>query len=183
LSKEQVESYSKFSSFLKSTIQKVAARSATWAALKRWGQFSNKSLSGALEWNKGPSLTVTNDESDLAGGVGSYNWKSKKIYISQNLVLRLEYPSTMGDDEQILLIWLEATVLHELVHWGNGRDNVDDVKGEEGDEFERDAYGNLMRDKDAADKEKRKREGKAKQTEEQYQKEQMIWQRYDPAAQ
>lgn len=72
--------------------------------------------------------------------IGSHD--DERIYISMNVCDRFEtHPEDQKDPRMHRL--LEATILHELVHWGDWKDGVDQPH-EEGNVFEIAAYGYMI---------------------------------------
>jgi hypothetical protein len=61
------------------------------------------------------------------------------VYLAKEICEKFENSPTDAADPRMHLL-LESTILHEMVHWGDWKDGVDQPP-EEGKEFEKEAYG------------------------------------------
>lgn len=106
-------------------------------AFLRHSQLSEAGAPVALRWGTLPVLDVC----VLFGDNGRFRRsRPDEILIDDTIVRRFERDHALA--EARLLI--ESTVLHEMVHWGDETDGVDQA-GEEGKKFEREAYGRDVR--------------------------------------
>ena len=105
----------------------------------------------ALQWGQGPQISIIK-RLVCAGGpaYGCYTWGSNLLMVNEITVA--EYEAGRGQvkvtkGRQVDLIGV--TLLHELTHWADAQDGVDDpVPGdpsnEEGNAFERAIYGRVL---------------------------------------
>lgn len=105
----------------------------------------------ALQWGQGPRISIVK-RLVCAGGpaYGCYTWGSNLLMVDEGTVG--EYEAGRGQvkvnkGRQVDLIGV--TLLHELTHWADAQDGVDDpVPGdptnEEGEAFERAVYGRII---------------------------------------
>lgn len=133
LSKADERKYPKLHYYLKNDIPKLSRHPKITNALMKYGQIKNQSLYIVLKYGSGPIVRVTT----LVRACGEFtpNIKSNELRIHKSLVEKFEKSS--GD--RILLRTLGATILHELVHWGDDQDGID-YPGEEGELFEKHIY-------------------------------------------
>lgn len=61
-----------------------------------------------------------------------------RVYLTKTVCDKFEN----SDSNNVLMhLLIESTLLHEMVHWGDHKDGVDQALIEEGKEFEKEAYG------------------------------------------
>ncbi|MFV0483852.1 MAG: RHS repeat-associated core domain-containing protein [Bacteroidales bacterium] len=135
----QAKKYQRLAHYLKNGVQGIANNKTIVAALKKYGQFTDKQIESALEWGKGPSINVTN--LDGANGEFTPNSNSKELRINIDIVEQLE--NATGEDRDAALLLVASTILHEFTHYGDDQDGVDYTEGhgEEGQAFEEASYG------------------------------------------
>ncbi len=115
------------------------------------GSTTRAEIIDALQWRQGPQISIIK-RLVCAGGpaYGCYTWGSNQIMINETTVS--EYEAGRGlvkvsKGRQVDMIGV--TLLHELTHWADAQDGVDDpVPGdpsnEEGEAFERAIYGRIL---------------------------------------
>lgn len=64
------------------------------------------------------------------------------VFISKKLCRKFEKSEVDAKNPKMHQL-IEATILHEMVHWGDHQDGKDQL-GEEGEAFEREAYGKVI---------------------------------------
>ncbi len=74
-----------------------------------------------------------------ANGQFSGGTDKNRVYLAKSICEHFKNNSGERNSAKMLLL-LESTLLHELVHWGDWKDGKDQA-GEEGKAFERAAYG------------------------------------------
>ncbi len=131
-----VKKYPRLAHYLKNNIQDLAKNKTIVAALKKYGQFTDKQIKEALKWGSGPEIKVT----PLKGANGEFSpgKKSKELRIDSGIVNQLE--NAKGEDRDAALLLVVSTILHETTHYGDDQDGKD-YPGEEGQKFEEKAYG------------------------------------------
>ena len=72
-----------------------------------------------------------------ANGQFSGSRSSNRVYLAKSICEKFEKSDAKNTNMHILI---ESTLLHEMVHWGDWKDGIDQV-GEEGAMFEKAAYG------------------------------------------
>ena len=133
LTKTDEKLYPNLYSYLKKDVPKLIGHAKVSRALRKYGQIKKFGLLIVLNYGTGPLVRVTS----LAGACGEFtpNAKSNELRLHKSLVERFEKSSK----DRVLLQTVGATVLHELVHWGDDQDGVD-YPGEEGELFEKHVY-------------------------------------------
>ena len=105
----------------------------------------------ALQWGQGPRISIVK-RLVCAGGpaYGCYTWGSNQVMVNEVTVS--EYEAGRGQvkvSKGRMVDLIGVTLLHELTHWADAQDGVDDpVPGdptnEEGEAFERRIYGRII---------------------------------------
>ena len=144
--------YPELRKFIRGSLLKRAKTNAkTWRAFKKFGELSESRAQTALTVPTGicgyfktwfydytPRLEVEQLKGQTYGVFrGSKN--DSKIIIDKDLAAAFEKNPNSADWQKVV----EATLLHEAVHWGDWKDGKD-RKGEEGMSFEKAAYGKTI---------------------------------------
>lgn len=115
------------------------------------GATPREAIVDALQWGKGPSISIVK-RLVCAGGpaYGCYTWGGNLIMINEFTVAEYEagrgqVKVTKGREVDMIGV----TLLHELTHWADAQDGVDDPipddpTNEEGEAFERAVYGRVL---------------------------------------
>jgi hypothetical protein len=92
-------------------------------------------------WGTVPNIKITN----LARAHGGFtpNVGSQEIRINKMMVEEFEAGNGKRAAHAGNVYLVGVTLLHELIHWADDRDGID-RPGEEGEEFERAMYGNVI---------------------------------------
>jgi RHS repeat-associated protein len=158
---QTAQEYKRLNSYLKNGIQGITQNKRVMAALRKHGQFTDEQIKKHLTFGEGPTLEVRDlglangvweingrylKGAETIGGVYGDGEKSTIIDLDVDLVEKLE--NAKGRDVDYYLFVVASTILHELTHYGE--DRGDNVKGEEGELFEIDAYGGKVKDKSDA---------------------------------
>jgi zincin-like metallopeptidase toxin 3 of polymorphic toxin system len=130
--------YPQLTEYVKNSLPKVKHNPKITEALLKSGEIKKKSLGRVLSWGTQPTINVVFMSKNQCGEF-TPNSKSNEIRISRSLVE--EFENSGGSKKSTLL--LGATILHELVHWGDDQDGKD-IPGEEGNLFETSAYGMVI---------------------------------------
>ncbi len=128
-------SYPKLSTWIETYMPKVKAKPRVWKAFIKYSELKQGKASLALSKGCLPELHV--DVMPRSNGRFSGSRYPNRIYLAKAICERFEKKDS-GDPRMHLLI--ESTLLHEMVHWGDWKDGVDQA-GEEGKAFEKAAYG------------------------------------------
>ncbi len=144
--------YERLAHYLAYDIQSIAKNRKVMNALMRYGEFRRSDVVKALKWGKGPKLRIAT--TSLAGRTfttsdyGSFmeTIDANILTINKHWVEKLK--TATGDDRDAMLFLIAVTILHEMVHYGDNKDGVDQT-GEEGSAFELAAYGQLILDENA----------------------------------
>ena len=95
----------------------------------------------AVKWGPQPYLWVVDLPRKVNGRVNKK--KPNDTYIDDTIINKFEKYYNSSADAAVrhkAELLVESTILHEMVHWGDHKDGVDQ-DGEEGKAFERAAYG------------------------------------------
>ena len=121
------------------------------------GKTSSQTIKNALKWGNQPTIKVV-DSLMCAGkkSFGCYSWGSDVVRVDKALVTQFEagggvVKTTKG--KRVFL--LGVTLLHELTHWADAQDGVDDAvdgdtSNEEGNAYEKAVYGKVLDHSDDA---------------------------------
>jgi hypothetical protein len=136
--------YPKFYAYLRYDLPDVAKVSSIRRAFMRYGQLDRASLERALKWNEEPKCDVT---AVSGGDYGEYDWGAgtNVIKVDDDLVDEFEAGRDWVHTKSGAKVHLAGvTVLHELMHWADDRDGIDQGPTEEGEAFERMVYGKVL---------------------------------------
>ena len=131
-------SFEKFTAYVEDELPKVDKKPKVWDAFLKWSQLDDSAAKDALGFGNKPFLFVA----DLGSAYGFFHpSKPHTINIGRKLVLDFETPNPPQNIHAVM----EATILHELVHWALNGASIPEEEGgqpvEMGVEFEREAYG------------------------------------------
>jgi len=151
--------YSVLTNYLKNGVKEILNSPKIMAALKKYGQFSEKDIRDKIvKWNSGIEIQIVDKPGSMEGANGYYmGGKDHPIQISSALAAQLQNASP--EDQQAALLAAFSTILHESVHYGdwtadgspasdnaeiyyNSDGTVSGYSGEVGDAFESDVYLN-----------------------------------------
>ncbi len=134
--------YSELKDFVKTELPKIKNNKKTWKAFLKYSEFQGRWFGDtlaawALGWGSNPRIGAK----DLDGAFGLFNGPKEAdvIYVDKDLAVRFKKDSK----KPAAKLLMEATILHEMVHWGDHKDGKDQPP-EEGDEFEKAAYGKII---------------------------------------
>ncbi len=138
LSKSDEKAYPGLLYYVKKDLPTVIKVPKIVKALEKNGEIKKRKLKTVLQYGIEPTLKVVAMPKNQCGEF-SPNTSSNELRISKSLVKEFE---KSGGAKKITLL-VGATILHELSHWGDDRDGAD-IPGEEGDLFEKAAYGHVI---------------------------------------
>ncbi len=126
--------YPKLAKWLKNELPKAARKPRVWKAFLKYSELSAVKATAALKSGTKPTLCGK----VLPGANGEFHGSANanKIFLAEAICKRFEKESR----KKKMLLLVESTVLHEMVHWGDWMDGKDQA-GEEGKQFEKAAYG------------------------------------------
>jgi len=130
--------YPKTASWIELNIKKGKLNPKVWLAFVKYSELGASNASLALTIGNNPEIYAK----PMSGAYGEFSGTSNKnrIFLSTSLCNKFEQSNGKNSSLNLLL---QATVLHEMVHWGDWKDGKDQV-GEEGANFERAAYGRVI---------------------------------------
>lgn len=139
--------YPSLAKWLQSDLPQVHTNQTVWNALLKFAQLTDRDARDAVKPDTAPIIFVE----DLPGAFGLFN-KGRPELISLDTDLVGEFE--VKPQDATLLQTIEATTLHELIHWSwarAGKTERPRVGGLDlGDQFEEMAYGNANIVKEAA---------------------------------
>ena len=117
------------------------------AIKKLAGKTPRATIIEGLQWGKGPLIKIVPDLRKTAKANARTTWKSDLIELDISRVTSFEAGKNhLGQTKQGRLVYLVGvTLLHELTHWADAKDGIDDAPYEEGDQYEMDVYGKWVR--------------------------------------
>jgi hypothetical protein len=147
-----IKKYPKLHYYVRVNMPEVAYVNAIISAIKKLaGTTSRATIKDALKWGNAPQINVVSNL-ECAGdkAFGCYTWGSDEISIDEDMVKDFESGKGKVKKTDGKLVYLVgATLLHELTHWADAQDGVDDpVPGdptnEEGNAYEKAVYGKVL---------------------------------------
>lgn len=141
LLQSDIKKYPKLAYYVKINLPQIMNIPSIVTQMDKIANLDKVKLRSALTWNRGPSIKITN----LNNAFGEFTpgIHSNEIRIKTSLVTDFEN----GRDRRIAragnVYLVGVTLLHELVHWGDDQNGID-RPNEEGEEFERAIYGNVI---------------------------------------
>lgn len=141
MSPADIRRYPKLAYYVRVNLPDVIRVSATVHAFQIIGGINRPTLRMALAWGIGPRINIT----DLVGALGEFtpDIGSQEIRINRRMVEEFEAGRGRRATRAGNVYLVGVTILHELIHWADDRDGID-RPGEEGEEFERAVYGNVI---------------------------------------
>lgn len=142
----------KFGDFLNNRLHLVANNPKIWEPFKFWSKLPENEARAAVNGGTYPYIIVEPDKSTGGNKAGCFKpWHPDYIFIG-----RIEADEIKEGWDEFALPGLfkemEATILHELVHWGRHKKLFDQPKFTEdgftfdvGTKFEREAYPELKK--------------------------------------
>ncbi|MBL4687302.1 MAG: hypothetical protein JKY37_22080 [Nannocystaceae bacterium] len=112
-------------------------------ALEKMGQFDRKRLRNALKWGQQPTVKVRDLKGDRYGEF-TPRIGSNEIRISRKRVEEFEAGKGLRQARNGKVYVIGVTLLHELVHWCDDQDGIEQHPSEEGLEFEKMVYGSTI---------------------------------------
>jgi len=129
------KNYPKLSKWITENLPKVKNKPKVWNAFKKYSELKEPYVTWALTQGYNPDiefLTMPSSNGKFSGGKFP-----NRVYLAKEICEKFEKSDFSNPKMHILV---ESTLLHEMVHWGDWKDGVDQV-GEEGKLFESEAYG------------------------------------------
>ncbi len=152
MSDDTIKKYPKLHYYLKVNMPQVAEVHKIINAIQKLaGKVTKETIKNALKWGQGPTIQVVHNLM-CAGkkAYGCYSWGSNVLRIDEKLVKDFEAGKgfvAMKNGKKVYLVGV--TILHELTHWADAQDGVDDAvpgdpTNEEGEAFEKGVYGEVL---------------------------------------
>jgi hypothetical protein len=129
------KTYPKMSVWIETNMSKVKSKPSVWAAFIKYSELNQSKALLALTSGQPPEIHFD----VMAGSNGRFSGTRfpDRVYLAKSICDKFENADANNIHMHILV---ESTLLHEIVHWGDWKDGVDQI-GEEGKEFEQAAYG------------------------------------------
>lgn len=127
--------YPKLSAWIEVNIPKVRTKPKVWTAFIKYSELNSSKALLALTPGGFPEIHF--DVMPRANGQFSGSRFPNRVYLAKSICEKFEKSDSKNTNMHILI---ESTLLHEMVHWGDWKDGIDQA-GEEGKMFERAAYG------------------------------------------
>lgn len=147
-----IGAYPRFTYYIKVDMPKIANVHAIVSSIKKLsGKTSQATIRTALQYGSDPLIEVVPNL--MCAGVkayGCYTFGTNVIRIDKQLVSDFESGKGIVKTTRGKSVYLVgATLLHELTHWADSQDGVDDpVPGdptnEEGNAYEKGVYGKIL---------------------------------------
>ena len=131
----QQSEFPKLAKFIETDLPGIAGNARIWDAFLTFSELKEEDARETLAWKSGPRLQILN----LHGANGSFDPdKPTQIVLAREIAKRFDERDSDLIEARLLV---QATVLHELVHWGDARDGRVRTDHEIGNAFEIEAYG------------------------------------------
>ncbi|GJE60678.1 hypothetical protein [Methylobacterium trifolii] len=149
---DTIASFPKMHYYVRVNMPQVANLKAIVSQIKALsGTTSRQTIMDAMKWGKGPRIVVVpNLICGTIKAFGCYRWGSDVIQVDKDLVDEFEAGRGVVRNAQGKRVFLlGATLLHELTHWSDAQDGVDDAvpgdpSNEEGNAYEKAVYGKVL---------------------------------------
>lgn len=152
LSDQTIAAYPRLAEYVRRDIPNFEHARAVVDAIKKFsGRTPRATIVEALQWEQGPEVIVIK-RLVCAGtpAYGCYSWGSDMLHIDGVTVSEFEAGRGVVKDlngQRVPLIGV--TLLHELTHWADAQDGVNDPipgdpSNEEGNAFERAIWGRVL---------------------------------------
>jgi len=129
------DTYPKLAKWIEQNIPKVRDKQKVWSAFLKFSELSPGKAKIALNTGSSPEIHFK----AMPGANGQYSGSrfANRVYLAKSVCDKFESKDSENSKMHKLI---ESTLLHEMVHWGDYKDGVDQA-GEEGKAFEKAAYG------------------------------------------
>jgi hypothetical protein len=152
LDDDTIRTYPKFHYYVRVNIPDVRNVTAIISQIKKLsGSTSRATIMNALKWGENPTIKLVPNL--ICAGVkayGCYSWGSNELQVDEDLVKDFEAGKGLVRNAAGKRVYLVgATLLHELTHWADAQDGVDnpvpgDPTNEEGNAYEKGVYGKIL---------------------------------------
>ena len=152
MDEQTIKDYPKMHYYVRVNMPEVANVSAIVGAVQKLsGKTSSQTIKEALKWGNQPTIQVV-DNLICAGkkSFGCYSWGSNVLRVDKALVEQFEAGGGLVKKTNGKRVYLlGVTLLHELTHWADAQDGVDDAvsgdpSNEEGNAYEKAVYGKVL---------------------------------------
>jgi len=147
-----IKNFPIFYNYVKNDITKLKNVQPILRAIKRFsGETKVATIKQGLTWSHGSIIEIV--PMLICGEVrayGCYAWGGNVIQIDRSLVRAYEAGTDRRATREGRMVNVAGvTLLHELTHWSDAKDGVDnpvpgDPANEEGNAFEREVYGRII---------------------------------------
>jgi hypothetical protein len=145
-----IAKFPRFAAYVSVKMPEVTKVDTIISAIHKYaGAVSKSVIKDALLWGQGPIIKIVSGLtcSGGAGAVGCFRFgtASNEVEIEEWTVKDFEAGKGLRKTPKGQMVYLVgAILLHELTHWADDQDSVDDPPFEEGDAFTRDVYGGVI---------------------------------------
>ena len=148
MSAADIKKYPQFAQYVSVALPSVQhVKPIINAMQKLAGKTPRATIIEGLQWGKGPMIKIVPDLRKTANANARTKWGSDLIELDVSRVTGFEtQKGHVGQTKAGLRVYLVGvTLLHELTHWADAKDGIDDAPYEEGDQYEMDVYGKWVR--------------------------------------
>jgi hypothetical protein len=137
ISAGMTKSYPKIAKWICDNLPKVKTNTKVFNAFMKYSEQNTTVATQALTAGNNPTI----DFRAMIGANGEFEGSTfpETVFLAKDICEKFENSPTDAKDKRMHVL-IESTILHEMVHWGDWKDGVDQP-GEEGKEFEKAAYG------------------------------------------
>lgn len=130
-------SYPELTKWIEANLPKVKDKTKIFKAFIKYSEQNKTDAGKAL--TKGNSPTISFRHMPGANGEFEGGTFPDTVFLAKEICEKFENNDADRKDARMHIL-IESTLLHEMVHWGDWKDGVDQ-EGEEGKKFEKAAYG------------------------------------------
>ena len=129
--------YPKLAKWICDNLPKVKNNCKVFSAFQKYSEQNKQVATQALTAGNNPMI----DFRHMPGANGEFEGDAhpETVFIAKDICEKFQTSPADAKDKRMHLL-VESTLLHEMVHWGDWKDGVDQPD-EEGKEFEKAAYG------------------------------------------
>lgn len=133
--------YPRFTSMVKNLKTFVKNNPKVLSALQRYSGFTKQKILDYLTFGQGPTIKIE----EMSGRFGYFNKNvsSSTIYIRASYIRGLELAHFQSTQDATSFL-LAVTILHEFVHFGTNKNNINEGEYDFGNGFEKDAFNIIV---------------------------------------
>jgi hypothetical protein len=149
MSADQIQQYPDFAQYVRTTLPRVTADKKIMDAIQHNSGASEDIVKEGLAWGKGPIVNVKmlvpqQRDGHVYTPTGGYTLHTNIIDVGTRFVGLYQTGQDMRKTTAGQVHLITIILLHELTHWARERSETKETGKEDGEEFEKEAYGEVI---------------------------------------